>query len=123
MSTNKTHTVKDVASQGDVMFIRVGSQFLEEQGLPEDATFSGDKDVIVAHSETGHHHVVEAPGPVAYHTTPNPLIAYLEVQCEFADIVHKRTDDTHEALRIPEGTWKILRQQESTPQGWRMVQD
>lgn len=86
---------------------------------------------IVAHSETGHHHVAE-PGPgseVRYlrpadDTGPEAgLVAYLEVLRGHADVVHHRAWDTHQTIRLPVGTYMLRRQREHSPDGWRMVVD
>ncbi len=107
--------IKQSGAQGDVLFIRVDE-------LPDDVTADGQNEtVIVAHSETGHHHVIER-GAVRY-TSPNPLIAYLEVQWEFAELLHKRSSDTHKPFGLANGVWKVVRQREYTPSGLRMVQD
>jgi hypothetical protein len=59
--------------------------------------------------------------------TEDPLISYLSVGDNVsgggADVIHMRPWDTHETLRLPSGTWKILRQREMSPQGWRRVED
>ncbi len=107
------------AAQGDILVIRVTE-------LPKDVTRAksdGGK-FIVAHSETGHHHsVTERPG-VQYFTTPDPMIAYLEVIDEVeAKLEHERTFDQHEALLLKGGIYEIRRQREHAPEGWRIVQD
>ena len=115
---SEKHVINKCAAQGDVMFVRVDA-------IGDDAKQADMKpgeQIIVAHSETGHNHVVE--GSATYHTIDNnPLIAYIEVQSEFADIVHQRTFDTHQTLTLPKGFWQVRRQREHTPEGWRMVED
>jgi hypothetical protein len=108
--------VKEMAAQGDVMFVRVDE-------LPKTALAQERKGVVVvAHSETGHHHSVESPC-AAYFTVPDdPFTAYLTCS-EPVDVVHHRSFDTHRTVRLDAGTWMIRRQREYTPEGWRMVQD
>ena len=108
--------INKVGAQGDVMFVRV-------DGLPDNACADDQRgEIIVAHSETGHHHVIER-GAKMYTVPENPLIAYLEVQIEMAKLIHKRPHDTHQTLGLGRGVWKIYRQREYTPEGWRLVQD
>ena len=86
--------------------------------------------IIVAHSETGHHHVIEAPH-VKHYETDNPLIGYLvDIPGSKApvDLIHQRSFDTHETIRLdnPEGgvaIWQVIRGREHTPEGWRRTQD
>jgi hypothetical protein len=109
--------MKNCAAQGDIMIRRV-------EELPSDAVLVRPQEGkhIVAHSETGHHHFLKANG-VEYFSVPNnPLIAYLRVE-NGSDLIHDRSFDTHETIRIPPGIFEIRRQREHTPEGWRRVED
>lgn len=117
------HTIINQGAQGDLYLRRIDRL---PAGLVEVGRAEGGH--VVAHSETGHHHVVrearvrylrpaDDTGPTA------GLVAYLEVLAEHADVVHLRDYDTHETLRLPAGTWEIRRQREHTPEGWRRVED
>lgn len=100
--------------QGDIMLTRVAK-------LPADA--KPQKGNIVAHSETGHHHVAER---AKVFTVPDGETLYLQALGKSVDVVHKRNYDTHETLRLqgePGQVWKIRRQREHTPEGWRRVAD
>jgi len=116
--------IKKSGAQGDVIFRRV-------KALPNGVVEKKiEGEIIVAHSETGHHHVAESPGEVAFFSTKDPLVSYLRVKGEYADIVHHRPWDTHETLRLlSDGTgegetiWEIGRQREWTPEGYRIVAD
>lgn len=104
------------AFQGDVMFRRVAK-------LPTGATRQKGKEHIVAHSETGHHHVALGG---AYYTTPDPFVAYIVTKAP-VKVEHRRSTDTHETLELltdgAEVVWEIRRQREHTPEGWRRVED
>ena len=109
-------TIDKMGAQGDVMFVRVaalpdGAQLREETGR-----------IIVAHSETGHHHVAVAD-KIRLYGTDDPMVCYLVAESAYADVVHERPFDTHETLRLPAGTWEVRRQREHTPEGWRRVAD
>lgn len=117
MSKNKTvATDGRPAFQGDVMFRRVPA-------LPAGSTRSDGREHIVAHSETGHHHVALGG---TYYTTGDPMLSYL-VTTDPVLVEHRRSTDTHETLELlsdgGEVVWEIRRQREYTPEGWRRVED
>ena len=112
--------IKNAAAQGDVFFIR-------RESLPDGATKSKTVvDRVVAHSETGHHHV--ALGAADYYKKPgDDMLAWL-VTNQPVVVEHRRSFDTHEALELladggGEVIWEIRRQREHTPKGWRQVVD
>lgn len=76
---------------------------------------------IVAHSETGHHHFLNAKG-VEYFTGSDPMIAYLRCSSP-AELLHDRPHDTHAPILLDVGSWELRRQREYTPAGWRRVED
>lgn len=112
-------TFVNQAAQGDILITRV-------KEMPKDAIEAKAEKgkFIVAHSETGHHHVVaERPG-VQYFTTKDPMIAYLDViESTEALLEHERSFDTHESILLKGGTYEIRRQREYIPNGWRRVAD
>lgn len=114
--THRVNPTSAPAFQGDVMFRRVAK-------LPADAKRVDGKEHIVAHSETGHHHVALGG---AYYTTPDPFVAYLVAEAPVV-VEHRRSTDTHERLELlvdgPEVVWEIRRQREHAPEGWRRVED
>lgn len=110
------------AAQGDLLLIRVEKL---PEGLSKMKSEGGN--FIVAHSETGHHHVIAERENVIVYGTENPLVSYLEV-IEATDkaeavIEHLRSFDTHESISISAGIYEIRRQREYFPEGWRRVQD
>lgn len=99
--------------QGDMCLRRVDS-------IPKDAKRS--KDSIVAHSETGHHHVAEKA--IVFTTGDAMRLFFKAIGRDPVSIVHKREHDTHKTVQIPPGeVWEVRRQREWVPEGWRMVQD
>lgn len=81
------------------------------------------KDNVVAHSETGHHHV--ATQAKVYHA-PDGMTLYMQAIGTQVDLLHKRPFDTHETIRLltkPGDVFKVRRQREHTPEGWRRVED
>ncbi len=118
-------TFENTAAQGDMYIERIDV-------LPEglvDVPPEGGK-VIVGHSETGHNHVMVLERPKAGHK-PNVVMRklpddimniFLEVN-EPTDLVHERGHDKHETLRFDKGNYRVRRQREHTPEGYRRVED
>lgn len=111
--------VKDGIPQGDMIVRRV-------ERVPEGYILDeGPEADILAHSETGHHH--RAVGDFERYTKPDDgLLSYLVMKGDSVDVVHERSFDTHEPIRLkgaPEVVWEIRRQREYTPEGWRRVED
>lgn len=119
---NMVILVNEMAGQGDVVFRRV-------RAMPKGAV-AQQGPLVVAHSETGHHHVAvaEVSGAAVLFGVPGDTMqSYLKVDRGYVDIVHQRPWDTHETLRLlcdePGTIWEIRRQREHIPEGWRQVVD
>lgn len=114
-----TKTFQNYAAQGDMMMIRIDQLPSNIEGVKaEDGAY------VITHSETGHNHVVmERPNVKLYQSKDDPLEAFLSVIGAPSLLEHKRSFDTHEALEIPPGNYKIRRQREYTPEGFRRAQD
>ena len=115
-------TFTNQAAQGDLLIKRIDS-------IPSDAKpIKADKgQFIVAHSETGHNHVIAERPNVSMYTTGDPMVSYLQVveSCDEVETIieHLRNFDTHESIKIPNGNYEIRRQREYTPEGWRQIAD
>ena len=116
-------TFRNQAAQGDLLIRRIPA--LPVTGLKPLATENGN--FIVAHSETGHHHVIAERPNVQVFTSEDPMISYLQVieatEATEALMEHLRSYDTHETISITPGIYELRRQREYTPEGWRKVQD
>lgn len=115
-------TFENQSAQGDLLLRRVSK--LPDGVKPlksENGVF------IVAHSETGHHHVIAERQGVQVFTSDDPLVSYLQVidatEKTEAILEHLRNFDTHESIKIPAGIFELRRQREYTPEGWRKVTD
>lgn len=113
---------KKCAAQGDLLIRRINT-------IPTQAIRAkSDKgQFVVAHSETGHNHVVAERPHVSYFTTNDPMVSYLQV-IEATDaaevcIEHLRSFDTHESIALAPGNYEVRRQREYTLEGWRKVED
>lgn len=108
------------AAQGDLLFVRV-------EALPNNLTTvpaESNGTLIIGHSETGHHHVIEAD-KVTMYRLPDEIYECSLVVHEPANLLHLRSFDTHETILVPPGTYRVRRQRERayTPEGWRQAQD
>jgi hypothetical protein len=110
--------IKNIAAQGDVIFQRLAE-------LPPGVVPAPESDVVtVAHSETGHNHSIhDREARLFQRAEADPMVCYLQVSGEYADVVHHRPWDTHETIRLTTGYWQVRRQREYTPEGYRRVED
>ncbi len=79
-----------------------------------------DGNHVLAHSETGHHHVIS--GNTVRMFNEDDFISYLDVR-KTSNVVHLRNFDTHETIELPVGKYRIARQREYTPEGFRRAAD
>lgn len=121
--------VTQMAAQGDVVFRKVGE-------LPKGAKEIRRQDgkLVVAHSETGHHHVVSDPCAKLFSHPTDPMLSFLKIpgtmraNSDGVDVEHLRPWDTHETLKLlgnitQDTIYEIRRQREWVPEGWRRVED
>ena len=110
-------TFDAIAAQGDFLIRKI-------KVLPKGANrvTPENGEIVVAHSETGHHHVISARAARAYRG-PKPLVLFLVVT-DPAPIRHLRTWDTHEPIQMKApGVYEVRQQREYTPEGWQRVAD
>ena len=118
----ETVTFTNQAAQGDLFIRKINS--IPSNAKPVEAK---NGEYIVAHSETGHNHVIDATPNITLFTTGDPMVSYLQV-IEATDktealIKHLRSFDTHQTIAISPGNYELRRQREYFPKGWRMVAD
>jgi len=105
--------------QGDLDWIPIES-------IPKNAIKKEPEDghYILAHSETGHHHVLDRVNNINYYQCANdPFSGYLEVIENPVELKHLRSFDTHAPQTIPPGKYYVPRGREYTPQGFRRTID
>lgn len=86
--------------------------------------------LIVAHSESGHHHVLEpvdksvsiSKAASLLIDSTNELIGEIILSQECA-LMHGRSNDNHQAYIFPTGEYIRVIDEESTPEGWKRVVD
>lgn len=110
-------TFKNIAAQGDVLFKKIDTL---PEGLKEEKAENGV--YVIAHSETGHNHIMKSKHVTLYANDNNPFVAYLVVD-NTTTIGHMRGFDTHEPIQFDKGIYEVRRQREYTPEGYRRVQD
>lgn len=77
---------------------------------------------VVAHSETGHHHVLQSKTPFTVSEKDEEFIIEL---FEPAELVHLKTTDKHKTLPVAPGRYKVVYKNEYNPflQEIQKVQD
>jgi hypothetical protein len=111
------HKFSKQAAQGDLLITRVDA--IPSHVKP--STSVGGR-FVLAHSETGHDHVVCDDQVQMYIDEENPFVGYLTVE-DIAFIEHLRPFDTHETLELSPGIYRINRQREYTAMGFRRATD
>lgn len=128
-------TFKDQAAQGDMLIRKI-------ETLPEGVKELEDEkgNYVLAHSETGHNHVVKKQEGVTFYQSANDdFIAYLVIDPKKVkgkvEVKHLCDHDTHETISFFVGDaikslkdttkkiFEIRRQREYTPEGFRRAQD
>ena len=111
------NTFNHQAAQGDMLITKIDH-------LPKNVTpLKLENDVyVLAHSETGHHHVVDPRHVQVYEAANDSFVSYMVVEHPTA-LKHLRSFDTHAPVSIPAGTYRINRQREYTAEGFRRAAD
>lgn len=99
---------KLVAAQGELTITKLDKP-PKELGTPVAPV---GKDLIVGHSETGHHHVVDAD--CATLTRLDEFTSYLKVT-KATKIVHQRNFDTHPSIALQPGMYEFRTGREFDP--------
>jgi len=108
---------ENCVAQGDIYIRRIDEL---PEGLQEVAPEG--QHVVVTHSETGHHHVMDRKAVTMYRLPEEIYDCFLVVK-EPTTLEHLRPHDTHEAIAFRPGTYHVRRQREYTPEGFRRVED
>lgn len=112
--------------QGDL-----GIEMIDPADLPAISELqqepSTGSSVMLAHSESGHHHVADAfmgvPPPVLWNTD-KPELRYMRLHAP-TPIRHLKDDpgSQHKTIILPAGTYKVRRQTETLLRNTRLVED
>jgi hypothetical protein len=105
-------------AQGDVIIKPVNE-------FPVNIEKSKDEDgkYIIAHSETGHHHAIDLQKGL-YVYDQDEFFSYIDNKTDnVIELKHYRSFDRHKTIGIPPGKFKVIRQREYTPEGFRRAID
>lgn len=104
-------------AQGELYFTRIDAVPSDAIAVPaENGT------IVVGHSETGHHHVMTLERTELYRHPTDLMELFLLVKAP-DELTHLRDFDTHEPIRFEPGAYRVRRQREYTPEGWRRAAD
>ncbi|MGI9570105.1 MAG: hypothetical protein ACR2PH_10310, partial [Desulfobulbia bacterium] len=70
----------------------------------------------------GHHHVMEREAVTFFENKDVDLEGFLVVHRD-TELKHLRPHDTHAPISFPPGNYRVIRQREHTPEGYRRVAD
>lgn len=110
-------TFDKVCAQGDILITRIAKL---PPGLVPIEPVNGK--IKVAHSETGHDHVMLAERTKAYRLPDSVMDIFLAVE-QGDTLEHLRPHDTHESIQFGPGLYHVRRQREYVPEGFRRVED
>lgn len=115
-------TFTRMAAQGDFLILRIDT-------IPTNVEIIDKNErnqIVVAHSETGHNHVMVADRVTAYKTAGTKEIdlyeMFLLVEAP-TEIKHLRSFDTHETILVPPGNYTVRRQREYVAESFRRASD
>lgn len=97
---------KSVAAQGEITIRRIG-----KGAVPTGSALKPDNGMlIIGHSETGHHHVLEhtrGATVTVLERAPEGMKILHAILTEANSLVHKREHDTHETIALEPGEYEI----------------
>ncbi len=105
------------AAQGDLLITRVNE--IPADAKPAQVCVGV---YVLAHSETGHHHVIDVSVAECFEAANDPFVSYLRVS-KATPIRHLRSFDTHAPIHVQPGLYRVNRQREYTPEGFRRAAD
>jgi hypothetical protein len=113
-------TFKKIAAQGDILIMKIDK-------MPADLVPMERENgkLVIAHSETGHHHVMTAERTRAYTLPDSIMDIFVTVEAGGDVLEHERPFDTHAPFQFEAGNYQIRRQRERAyvPEGFRRVED
>ena len=100
---------KKIAAQGEITIVRIGD-------VPNNKKINGvplaleNGKLIIGHSETGHHHVLERDAGATVTVMENPpagMKILHAILTEANSLVHERGHDTHETINLGSGEYEF----------------
>lgn len=99
-----------VAAQGEITIIRLGDVPPKAQKLQGKPLALEAGKLIIGHSETGHHHVLERVAGASVTVLDRPPEGMRVLHAILADpnkLIHERGHDTHETIELPPGEYEF----------------
>ena len=111
-----------VAAQGELLLTRQDYQPVSREdwvAVPPEGPY-----LVVGHSETGHHHVIDREDAVLWDDPSEPLTRFLEVR-RLTQLRHLRDHDTHPSIELQPGLYRVRTGREFDPftSRWRESAD
>ena len=104
-------TFKVIAAQGEITIRRIGDVPMRRRAIPKGFTaMTSERDkFIIGHSETGHHHVIDAAGAnvMVMDNPPTGMRILRAILENPTSLEHLRTHDTHESIMLEPGEYEI----------------
>lgn len=97
-----------VAAQGEITIIRIGD-VTKRNVTGKPLALDGGK-LIIGHSETGHHHVLERSAGASVTVldkAPEGMRVLHAILKQANSLVHQRGNDTHETIDLPPGEYEF----------------
>lgn len=98
-------TFKAIAAQGEITIRRIGDVPKKSKAAGKPLALEGGK-LIIGHSETGHHHVLEhtrGATVTVLDSAPDGMRILRAILTEANALVHERGHDTHETIALLPG--------------------
>lgn len=94
--------------------VQHGELFIQSVSKLPKGNYRQESKLIAAHSETGHHHVIESTKPFEVMGEVDKTDLYVRL-FEPAKLVHKKTANKHKTLPLKPGFYKIWHKTEYLP--------
>lgn len=82
--------------------------------VPEGLNWHTETKAIIGHSETGHHHLLEAAKGTEYELAELNGVLYLRLT-DTAKVIHKKSFEVHEAVTLDPGVYQVTHKTEYDP--------
>lgn len=82
--------------------------------VPDGLNWHPETHAIIGHSESGHHHLLEAAKDTEYELAELDGVLYLRLT-DTAKIIHKKSFDVHEAVTLDPGLYQVTHKLEYDP--------
>lgn len=110
-------TFKLTSAQGEITIIRIGDVSTRQMKEGKPLALESGK-LIIGHSETGHHHVLErtaGASVVVLDRAPEGMRILHAILSEPNKLIHERGHDTHETIILPPGEYEFRIAREYDP--------